>query len=68
LQQHYQQLGYGMFQAKQQALADFYKTLQNQASMLSYLDIVVMLGVASLCMVPLVFLMQKPKPGAVAMH
>lgn len=38
LQQHYQQLGYGMYQAKQQALADFYHTLQNQASMLSYLD------------------------------
>ena len=40
-----------------------------QASMLAYIDNFWLLGVAILVMVPLVFLMKRPKPGgAIAVH
>ena len=40
-----------------------------QASMLAYIDNFWLLGVAILVMVPLAFLMKRPKPGgAMAVH
>ena len=43
------------------------RTLQRQAETLSYLDCFWLLGVAFACMIPLIFLMQKQKPGRPAM-
>jgi DHA2 family multidrug resistance protein len=59
-----------MAQAKIMAQANIYSQLQRHTSMLSYLDVIAVLAVGSLCMVPLVFLMKKRKPakGQVAMH
>ena len=43
--------------------------LERQATMLSYIDCFWFLGVAILCMVPMVFLMKKSKPGGgMAVH
>jgi DHA2 family multidrug resistance protein len=54
--------------ATQQAYALIEGTLQRQASMLAYLDDFRLLGICILAMVPLVFLMKKGKPGAIAVH
>ena len=54
--------------ATRQAYALIEGTVQRQATMLAYLDDFRFLGVAILCMVPIVFLMKKGKPGAVAVH
>jgi len=45
------------------ALGQLYQQLYLQSSMLAYLDIVRFFSIAALCMVPLAFLMRKPKPG-----
>jgi DHA2 family multidrug resistance protein len=50
-----------------QAYQQVYLTIQRQASILSYIDTVWIFGVASALMVPLAFLMKKPKTGARAM-
>ena len=56
-------------QAKLQAYALVEATVQRQATMLAYLDCFRFLGVAILCMVPMVFLMKKSKPGGgIAVH
>jgi DHA2 family multidrug resistance protein len=49
--------------AKSLAQGNMYQQLQRQGSMLSYLDVIAVLAVGCLCMVPLVFVMKKPKPG-----
>ncbi|MFZ1006296.1 MAG: DHA2 family efflux MFS transporter permease subunit [Candidatus Sulfotelmatobacter sp.] len=55
--------------ASQQAYALIEGTLQRQAAMLSYLDDFRLLGISILCMVPLVFLMKKGRPGGgIAVH
>src|SRR5579871_675464 len=55
--------------AAQQAYALVQGTMQRQAVMLSYIDCFWFLGVAILCMVPMVFLMKKSKPGGgMAVH
>ncbi len=55
--------------AAQQAYALVQGTVQRQAVMLSYIDCFWFLGVAILCMVPMVFLMKKSKPGGgMAVH
>lgn len=55
--------------ASQQAYALIEGTLQRQAAMLAYLDDFRLLGISILCMVPLVFLMKKGKPGGgIAVH
>ncbi len=54
--------------ATRQAYALIAGTVHRQATMLAYLDDFRFLGVAILCMVPIVFLMKKGKPGAVAVH
>lgn len=50
-----------------QAYLQVYLTIQRQASILSYIDTVWIFGIASALMVPLAFLMKKPKAGARAM-
>ncbi len=59
-----------MAQAKIMAQANIYSQLQRHTSMLSYLDVIAVLAVGSICMVPLVFFMKKRKAaqGQVAMH
>jgi len=54
--------------ATQQAYAMIEGTVQRQATMLAYIDDFRLLGFAILAMVPLVFLMKKGKPGAMAVH
>jgi MFS transporter, DHA2 family, multidrug resistance protein len=44
-----------------------YQQLQQQAAMLSYIDIIRFFAIASLCMVPLPFVMRRSRGGA-AMH
>jgi hypothetical protein len=49
-------------------MAQMYRQLGLQSSMLSYLDIVRFFAFAALCMVPLAFFMKKAKGGRAAMH
>ena len=50
-------------------LLQIYQSIQAQASILSYIDILAMLGIFCACMIPLVFLMKKPPKGTqVAVH
>jgi DHA2 family multidrug resistance protein len=49
------------------SMAQLYHQLDAQANLLAYVDIIQLFSVASLCMVPLVFLMKKTKGGG-AMH
>ncbi len=52
--------------ALQKAQALLYATVQKQAAMLSYIDSFWALGVLAMVLVPLVFVMRKPRPGAAA--
>jgi DHA2 family multidrug resistance protein len=54
--------------ATQQAYALVQATVQRQAAMLAYIDDFRLLGVAILLMIPLVFLIKKGRPGAIAVH
>jgi DHA2 family multidrug resistance protein len=54
--------------ASQQAYALIQGTVQRQATMLAYVDDFRLLGFAILLMLPLVFLIKKGKPGAIAVH
>jgi len=55
--------------ATRQAYALIQGTIQRQATMLAYVDCFWLLGVAILAMLPVVFLMKKPKPGGgIAVH
>jgi DHA2 family multidrug resistance protein len=55
--------------AQKGALFQIYQTLQAQASVLSYIDILQMLSVFCACMIPLVFLLKKaPKGMEAAVH
>jgi MFS transporter, DHA2 family, multidrug resistance protein len=56
--------------ALQQAHALFAYSLQQQASLLSYIDNFRILGFAVLCMIPLIFLIRKPRHqgGPIAAH
>ncbi len=47
-------------------LLQMYQSLQAQASILSYLDVLAMLSIFCACMIPLVFLMNKPPKGTQA--
>ena len=51
-----------------QALAQIYQRVQQQASLLSYLDIIMYFGIASLAMAPIAFLMKKNVGGKIVMH
>ncbi len=53
--------------ASNQAIGQVYRQVQQQASVLAYLDVIQFFALAALCMVPLVFLMKgKRGAGAVA--
>jgi len=55
--------------AGQRAYALIQGVVGRQATMLAYIDCFWFLGVAILLMVPMVFLMKKPKPGGeIAVH
>jgi len=55
--------------ATKQAYALIQGAVARQAAMLAYIDCFWFLGVAILCMVPMVFLMRKSKPGGgIAVH
>ncbi len=54
--------------ATKQAYALIDATVQRQATMLSYIDNFQILGIAILALLPLVFLVRRGKPGAVAVH
>lgn len=49
--------------AQHHALAQFYRTVQTQAGILSYLDVLQILAVFAACMIPLALLMKKPPKG-----
>lgn len=52
-----------MHDAQHHALVQFYKILQAQASILSYLDILQMLAIIAACLIPMALLMKKPPKG-----
>ena len=55
--------------ATRQSYALIQGVVARQAAMLAYVDCFWLLGAAILCMVPMVFLMKKAKPGgAIAVH
>jgi DHA2 family multidrug resistance protein len=54
---------HSLSQARAMAQGNMYSQLLRQSSMLSYLDVIAVLAVGSICMVPLVFLMKKRRPG-----
>src|SRR5271170_5105036 len=60
---------HSMAMARGMAQGNIYSELLRQSAMLSYLDVITVLAIGSVCMVPLVFLMKKRKPaqGQVAM-
>ena len=68
LQQVLVSRGFGSAGAGSAALLRLYQQLQQQAAVLSYIDIIAFFAVASLCMIPLPFLMKKAKGGSAAMH
>ena len=49
--------------AQHHALAQFYRTIQTQAGVLSYLDVLQMLSLICAVMIPLALLMKKPPKG-----
>jgi MFS transporter, DHA2 family, multidrug resistance protein len=53
-------------QATQMAYGKVYGAMQDQASMLAYIDTIWIFAIAALLMVPLAFLMKRPKPGGPA--
>jgi len=61
---------YSIAEAKNLAQGNMYQQLLLHSAMLSYLDVIAVLSLGSLCMVPLVFFMKKRKPakGQVAVH
>jgi DHA2 family multidrug resistance protein len=58
-----QHAGVAASDASHIALGMIYNTLQNQASILSYLDVFQVLAIGAWMMIPLVFLMKSVKPG-----
>jgi DHA2 family multidrug resistance protein len=54
--------------ASNQAIAQVYRSVQQQAAVLAYLDIIQFFAIAALCMVPLVFLMKKKVGGGAMAH
>jgi MFS transporter, DHA2 family, multidrug resistance protein len=59
----------GGSRALQQAYALLQFNVQRQASMLSYIDNFRVLAIVSLCLIPLVFLVKKPRSGGgIAVH
>jgi MFS transporter, DHA2 family, multidrug resistance protein len=57
----FQQAGASLADASAQAYAQVYRIIQAQAATLAYIDVVSVLILVIVCLVPLVFLMQRPK-------
>jgi MFS transporter, DHA2 family, multidrug resistance protein len=53
--------------ATHKAMATVYRVLQQQAMVLSYTDVLWLMGCGTMCMLPLLLLMKKNTPGKVAM-
>jgi DHA2 family multidrug resistance protein len=53
--------------ATHKAMAQVYRTLQQQAMTLSYTDVLWLMGVGTMCMLPLLLLLKKNTPGKVPM-
>ena len=71
MQSRFLALGSDPVTAERQAYVAISGLVQRQAAMLSFLDIFMMLTFAFLVMVPLVFIMKKPRaavPGEIAVH
>jgi DHA2 family multidrug resistance protein len=60
--------GSGMADATNQAAAQMYRLVQQQAALLAYIDVIQLFAVASLCMVPLLFLMRGKRGGGAVAH
>jgi DHA2 family multidrug resistance protein len=52
--------------ATRKATALVYRTLIQQAMTLAYVDVLWLFGVGTTCMLPLLFLLKRAKPGAAA--
>jgi MFS transporter, DHA2 family, multidrug resistance protein len=52
-------------EATRQAYARLGMMLEQQASALAFKDVIASLAIVVICLIPLAFVMQKPKPGAV---
>jgi hypothetical protein len=50
------------------AMGQIYQSLQQQASILSYIDVLQTLAIFCACMVPLALLMKRPPKGTTAFH
>ena len=53
----------GAYEALQRAVGILYGTLQQQAALLSYLDVFRVMAVVFLMIVPFVLILKKLKPG-----
>jgi DHA2 family multidrug resistance protein len=60
--------GSSLSEASNQASAQLYRMVQQQSSILAYLDIIQFFAIAALCMVPLVFLMRRARRAPIAAH
>jgi DHA2 family multidrug resistance protein len=54
-------------EASRRALALVQRQVQAQAATLAYVDALQLMGLATICMLPLLFLTRRPKPGAAPM-
>src|SRR5438445_12610784 len=59
--------GYNAAHALQQAYAQLFSQIQQQASLLSYVDTVYVLGVLALIAAPMVFIAKRVQPGKARM-
>ncbi len=64
LTQAFTSQGFAPNQARSQALAVLDRTIDVQSATLAYVDIISVMAVATLCLVPFVVLMRRPKGGA----
>ncbi len=62
--------GSGPVEAQNKAHAALWGLVQQQAAILSFIDVFVLLAIISICILPLLFVMKKPpkEAGPVAMH
>ena len=68
LSRQFMAAGSGMTEASNQAMAQVYRSVQQQAAVLAYLDVIQFFAIAALCMIPLVFLMRRTRAGAAMAH
>jgi len=66
LTRHLLASGTAFTDAQRKAILIIYQSVETQASVLSYIDVLRFLAMLCACMVPLVFLMKKPPRGTAA--